>query len=98
MKIETFNKQRIRCYDNGGKTLDRYTVIYLNDPERGLNLYSARGMSTDPYHGIGTMCSAAPGAHLGKRIKLDDMPPACRQVVANDLGATNYQELYNLNQ
>jgi len=52
----------IRCYDNGGKTADRYTVVYtglynnLNRPKRGGEryaepfLYFHTGMSTNPFH------------------------------------------------
>lgn len=81
------NAPRIRCYDNGGKTADRYTVLYMDYPERN-GCYDARGMNHEPFHpqGIGMSCSAAPGWHLGHRVYLKDLPPDCQKVVMQDLG------------
>lgn len=33
MKTEKVINQSIACYDNGGKTADRYTVVYLDQPD-----------------------------------------------------------------
>lgn len=71
----------LRCYDNGGKTLDRYTVL----PPRWGNTYRNRtnsklfesiAASENPYHpqGVGQHTLAYPGKHLGKRIHWDDLP------------------------
>lgn len=78
-------KPNIRCYDNGGKTLDRYTVIYLDQPESTEGTYGARGMNAQPFHGIGLYCSAVPGRHLGKRIQFSELPEDCRKLVLQDL-------------
>ena len=77
----------IRIYDNGGKTFDRFTVVYMNEPE-GKGLYGARGMSEHPFHpqGFGMYCSAMPGRHLGKRISFEALPPECQQAILSDLG------------
>lgn len=78
----------IRCYDNGGKTADRYTVIYMDRPERTKcpeQLYDAIGMNSMPFHGIGMHCAAAPGKHLGKRIRFADLPIDCQKAVTQDL-------------
>lgn len=82
----THNK--IRCYDNGGKTFDRFTVVYMDEPENAPGLFAAVGMSENPFHpqGFGQHCSAMPGRHLGKRIRLEDMPEACQRLVKRDLG------------
>jgi len=79
----------IKVYDNEGKTFDRYTVVYLEIRDAG-GLYSARGMSTDPYSPLGfcQMTSAQLGPHLGKEIEFKDLPPGCRRVVDLDLGRT----------
>jgi hypothetical protein len=79
--------QNIRIYDNGGETFDRYTVVYLNEPE-GRGLFAARGMSESPSHpqGFGQCCSAMPGEHLGQSIAFDDLPIECRRLVLSDLG------------
>ena len=77
----------IACYDNQGKTLDRYTVVYLKTGGRTKNgiLYEARGMNADPYRGIGYRCSATRGRHLGKRIPFEALPLDCQSCVLNDL-------------
>jgi hypothetical protein len=77
----------IRCYDNGGETIDRFTVVYLDEPE-GPGLYGARGMNEWPFHpqGIGMYCTAAPGRHLGKRIAFERLPADCQRLVLQDLG------------
>lgn len=79
--------KNIRIYDNGGKTFDRYTVVYMTEPE-GRGLYGARGMSEDPFHpqGFGQYCSAMAGRHLGRRIAFEDLPEPCRRAVLMDLG------------
>lgn len=80
--------KNVRIYDNGGKSFDRYTVVYMNDPE-GNGCYGARGMSEHPTHpqGFGLYTSAMPGRHLGKRITFDQLPPDCQKVVLLDLNA-----------
>jgi hypothetical protein len=80
--------KNIRCYDNGGKTLDRYTVVYMNEPEHSPETFAARGMSERPFHpqGFGQYCIAMPGRHLGKRIKFEELPADCQKLVLQDLG------------
>lgn len=77
----------IRCYDNGGKTVDRYTVVYMDDPERNKGTYAARGMTAEPFHpqGIGMFCTAQPGRHLGRRIAFKELPGDCQRLVCADL-------------
>ncbi len=95
MKDEIINGQGIRCYDNG-KSDDRYTVIYMDQPERGHRfrdgtcLYSAVGMNGNPFHpqGIGQHCTASPGKHLGKRIHFVDLPVDCQKLVQQDTKET----------
>lgn len=79
---------RIRCYDNGGKTVDRYTVVYLDFPERLPGFFLSLGMSEDPSHPQG-FCQhtvAMFGAHLGRRVPFQTLPECCRRVVRADLG------------
>jgi hypothetical protein len=82
-------RTNIRVYDNGGKTVDRYTVVYMDAPERN-GLYEAVAMDAQPFHpqGFGQHTSASPGRHLGKRIGYEDLPDDCRKVVLRDLGWT----------
>ena len=87
--MNTF-KQRLsqtHIYDNGGKTSDRYTAVYIFQPEKAPNTFSAVGMNDKPFHpmGIGMHCTAMPGQHLGKRIKFEDLPEDCQKVIIQDL-------------
>ncbi len=77
----------IRIYDSGDKFLDRYTVVYLDQPENQPRTYAARGMSEYPFHpqGFGQYCTTMPGRHLGKRIKFEDLPKDCQKLVLQDL-------------
>lgn len=84
----------IRCYDDGGVNVDRYTVVYTH----GDGYFGYVGMSADPYHGICQHGEALNGpvdrpryAHLGKRIEFADLPPECQTFVRAD-----YRSLWNL--
>lgn len=84
----------IRCYDNGGKTADRYTVVYMDQPEFLHNCFSSVGMSGKPFHpqGVGMHSIAAPGWHLGKRVKFEELPADCQKLVRQDL-TPNWRDL-----
>lgn len=79
--------KNVRIYDNGGKTIDRYTAVYMNQPENRPNTYAAVGMSAKPFHpqGFGMHCTAMPGRHLGKRIKFEQLPADCQKLILQDL-------------
>jgi hypothetical protein len=71
----------LRCYDNGGRTCDRYTIIpprwareYVHDKSL---CFEAIGASAEPFApgGFGQHTTAMPGPHLGKRIAWSDLPP-----------------------
>lgn len=70
----------LRCYDNGGKTLDRYTIVpprwAKEYRERSERLFMAIGSSADPFYalGFGQHVTAMPGPHLGKRVHWNDLP------------------------
>ncbi len=73
----------LRCYDNGGKTADRYTIIpprwaknYANADGRTSWLFEAIGAGPDPFHpqGVGMHVTAVPGPHLGRRVRWVDLP------------------------
>ena len=83
MKTERIKNQSIRCYDNGGKTADRYTVVFLDQPERAVNTFVALGMNSTPFHpqGFGQHTAAMPGRHLGKRIAFASLPEDCQKLV-----------------
>lgn len=93
----------VRCYDNGGLdapkgTADRYTVLFTGRASgtyqsRIGRMYNALGMSAAPFHpqGIGQHCEARDGAHLGKRIRFEELPEDCRRLVLRD-----YREIWRL--
>lgn len=86
MKIADRYGTVLRCYDNGGKTLDRYTIIpprwaaYEVEQDitryRGVRTFNAIAANAYPFHpqGFGQHVSAVPGAHLGKRVHWDALP------------------------
>lgn len=80
-------KTNLRIYDNNGKTFDRYTVLFMDQPENRPGCYAALGMSDRPFHpqGFGQHTVAMPGRHLGRRIELQDLPEDCRRLVAQNL-------------
>ncbi len=75
--------QNLRIYDNGGKTIDRYTAVFMDRPERQPHQYEALGFNACPFHpqGFGQHVPATPGRHLGKRITLESLPEQARQFV-----------------
>ena len=86
--------------DNGGKTFDRYTVVY-EDIEPGFvghqpdgtiapnKILSCLGMSERPFHpqGFGQHSSCQDGKHLGKKIRFEDLPADCQKAVLQDIEA-----------
>jgi len=82
----------IAVYDNGGKTIDRYSVYYnfvQSRPQVRPKQYMCLGMNAAPFHpqGIGMHSSGCLGRHNGKRIRLEDLPADCQQAVKNDLSS-----------
>lgn len=80
---------KMKIYDNGGKTFDRYSVIYVEEAE-GPGLFACRAMSSNPYspQGFCQMSSAMVGSHLGKKISFSDLPADCQKVILEDLHET----------
>ena len=88
----------IRCYDNGGESADRYTIVYTRQSHD--RWFNYRAMSESPFHpqGVGLFCQTQynppdrpTSGHLGKRIKFDSLPDDCRKLVLRD-----YKELWDL--
>lgn len=78
------------CYDNGGKTADRYTVLYgapLWVESMGQKV-PCRFMSDNPFHpqGVGSFAEhpAYDRACLGRKVKWADLPEKVRQCVEQD--------------
>lgn len=81
------NYREIRLYDTGDNVYDRFTCVYMDEPESRNDLFCSVGMSEHPFHpqGFGQHGSAAVGSHLGKRIRFTDLPTDCQKLVARDL-------------
>lgn len=90
----------VRCYDNGGETFDRYTVVFTGHFQKNFpgECYYV-GMSEHPSHpqGFGQhgeakiMIDRPAYSHIGKRITFDDLPEDCRKLVLSD-----YLEIWRL--
>lgn len=71
----------LRIFDNGGKTVDRYTIMPARWDkkyrERTPGAFDAIGASEFPFHpqGFGMHTTAMAGPHLGKRVAWDTLPP-----------------------
>lgn len=83
---EEDSMKHVLVYDNGGKTFDRFTAVYMDRPSYHGGAYEARGMSRHPTHpqGYGMYGDAMPGRHLGKRIRFQDLPEECQRLVRSD--------------
>ena len=79
---------KVKVYDNGGETADRYTVVILDrawDTKPG---YKAMlGLSDDPTHpqGFSQFTEGQDGPHLGKLIKFTDLPRNVQEHVKDRL-------------
>ena len=83
----------IRVYDNGGESVDRYTIVFTRAQSfylKGLTPYLA--MSEAPFHPQG-FCQHGEYdhpidrpmySHLGKKIKFQDLPGDCQKAVLSD--------------
>lgn len=92
----------IRCYDNGGETFDRYTVVFTKKRQqvtKGIGQFLYVGMSDEPFsaqgfgqHGESDELIDRPKySHLGKKISFKDLPHDCQVLVIND-----YKELWGI--
>lgn len=72
----------VKIYDAGESCFDRYTIVFLCEPERQAGFFAAFGMSEHPFHpqGFGQWCTAQDGEHLGKLISYDDLPFDCKNI------------------
>lgn len=102
-KSEAIRKERlipnntpryIRCYDNQGESLDRYTVVYTGRyTHKTGRAFWYLGMNSAPFHpqGIGQHGESMyqpidrpTYSHLGKKIKFEDLPEDCKKAVIQD--------------
>lgn len=78
----------VRCYDNGGETADRYTVVFTGN-YAGREGCDNLGMSAFPFHPYGVcyydnhnqIIDKPTYSHLGKKIKFTDLSPDAQRCV-----------------
>ena len=80
---------KLQIYDNGGKSLDRYTIFKAY--ERGTR--DPFGSNKKIFEGIGASTSGAgfyqhitamKGPHLGKRIKFEDLDKGLQEMLKQE--------------
>ena len=77
----------LRCYDNGGRTFDRFTILparWVRGWSRrvpGGLLWDAIASSAAPFHpqGFGQHVEAMAGPHLGARVPFETLPADVRR-------------------
>ena len=82
---------RVRCYDNGGMTMDRFTVVFLETSKKvdaQATNYDCLCMSIYPktpngvcMHGTAQL----PNPVLGDKIEFSDLPIDCQLKVREEL-------------
>lgn len=86
--LEGAPKQVLACYDNGGKSCDRYTIMFgsfWKDHKGGYQI-DAYAASENPYnpHGVGLTVSVPAYVDrkcLGKKLKWSELPEPVQRAV-----------------
>ena len=87
-------RKTCRIYDNGGKTIDRYTACFrVERMKDGTRYYPFVGFSTIPFsplgfcqHGDDELPIDRPsGKHLGKRIPFESLNEDCQRLLIQEL-------------
>jgi hypothetical protein len=83
----------VRCYDNGGSTIDRYTVVFTGRYRHKTGgVFWNYGLSANPCHpqGVGSLgegyeqIDRPSYSHLGKPIAWADLPEAVRNFIMSE--------------
>lgn len=80
----------LRIYDNGGKTFDRFTIVFTGKyrkSHRDGYLYAGSGIDPTGFyqHGENATPIDKPGyAHLGKKIPFGELPKKVQSQVISD--------------
>ncbi len=88
MQTQTLDAPKnIRIYDAGDSVYDRFTVVFLDEPERRAGFFLSLAMSENPRspQGFGQHTTAMDGSHLGKPITFGDLPQECKSVLLDSL-------------
>lgn len=87
--METIKPRYIRCYDNGGKSFDRFTIVFTGRYAKKMGGFIYLGLSEHPYHpqGFGQhgfsdyLIDRPTYGHLGKRIVFEKLPIDCQKAI-----------------
>ena len=90
----------VRCYDNGGASADRYTVVFTGRYRERTAEFMYLSLSERPthpqgfgQHGFNRLQIDRPrSGHLGRRIKFEQLPDECQACVRR-----TYSDLWRLN-
>lgn len=87
-------RRRVRVYDNGGKTMDRFTVVIYRT-SRGATFSDIYGMSENPsdpqgfnqfsHSGSGRIQYGDQDPLFGKRVQVQDLPEAVIKAIESRL-------------
>lgn len=93
----------VRCYDNGGESFDRYTVVFTKKALIAVDktrYFLYVGMSANPFHSQGfgqhgesnwNPIDRPTYGHLGKKISFTQLPDDCKKLVISD-----YKDLWDI--
>jgi hypothetical protein len=87
-RVKSAAMPKVRVYDNGGETADRYTVVPQGPDYRERNGDQMMlGLSSNPTspQGVSQWSSGQEGPHLGKKIPFNKLPPEIQKHVLRRL-------------
>ena len=86
--LESAPKQVLACYDNGGKSCDRYTIMFDTfwKDYKGTTRIDAYAASENPYNPQGGGMTVSVPSHmdrkrLGKKLKWSELPEPVQRAV-----------------
>ena len=79
---------RIKVYDNGGKSLDRITIVFLDFELENNRFYQAIA-ADESGHGFYSHTSVQLGRHLGKEIPFSSLSPFIQKEVTEEIKEYN---------
>jgi hypothetical protein len=94
--METLNRVRFSIRDNGGRSFDRYTIVFPGIDSRMTRfgkVHFALASSEHPFHpqGFGQTIECSCGKHLGKSVRLNQLPEDVQKFVRQTVGMINNQ-------
>lgn len=85
--------KKIRCYDNGGESADRFTIVYTGNYREttggdfyylACDSHPCHPMGFGQHGGSDTQIDRPAYSHLGKKIKFSELPQAVQEWVIQD--------------